>query len=192
MPNNPAAEADPSRLLGSVGVALEAAGVKWAVVGAMAVAYHGWVRASLDADAVISLNGCSLDLDQLGGMLRSHGWEVEVRMGEKGDPIGFAMLIRDAVGNQADLISGIRRLDPAFFDRTIEENWDGMRLRVASVEDLIALKVFAGRPKDIEDVEGLLQIRGASIDKALTLKLCRGFGTQATKAWERIVIQSKA
>ena len=179
---------DPARLLGKVGVVLEACGVNWAVIGAMAVAYHGWVRASLDADAMISMKGSSLDLEQLAGKLRAEGWTVEVRMGDPGDPLGFVVRIDDPAGNHADLIGGLKRLDPLFFDRAIVEDWEGVRLRIASVEDLIALKVFAGRAKDLEDAQGILQVRAPSVNKEMVRKLCRAFGTQASRACDKVLV----
>jgi hypothetical protein len=38
------------QLLDQVGRILESKGISWATIGALAVAYHGVVRASLDAD----------------------------------------------------------------------------------------------------------------------------------------------
>lgn len=132
--------ADSPHLLAAIGKILDEAGAKWAVIGAMAIAYHGWVRASLDADALLSLRGSAFDIDQLAEKLRSEGFQAEVRMGDAGDPLGFVLRIMDEAGNQADLIGGIRKLDPVFWNRVIEEKWDGMHLRISSAEDLIALK----------------------------------------------------
>lgn len=153
----------------------------------MAVAYHGWVRASLDADALISLKKASIDLDQLADRLRTHGWIAEVRMGEPGDPLGFVIRIKDSHGNQADLIGGIRKLDSAFFDRILREEWDGTQLKFASTEDLLALKFYAGGPKDLEDAEGILKVRVGSIDKELVSKLAKSFGRRAADACERLL-----
>ena len=178
---------DPSRLLSRIGSILDEAGADWAVIGAMAVAYHGWVRASLDADALISLKKSSLDIDQLGERLRKEGWNVEVRMGEPGDPLGFVVRIRDSHGNQADLIGGIRKLDPGFFDRIQREEWDGAALKFASTEDLLALKFYAGGPKDLEDAEGILKVRAGSMDHSLVSGLSKPFGRNAAEVCERLL-----
>ena len=90
--------------------------------------------------------------------------------------MGFVQRIMDGAGNQVDLIGGIRRLDPGFFQRAFEDEFDGLKLRIASPEDLIALKIFAGGPQDIEDAQGVLEIQASAIDKDLLLNLCRHFG----------------
>lgn len=181
---------DSPHLLAAIGKVLDEAGAKWAVIGAMAVAYHGWVRASLDADALLSLRGSTLDIDQLAERLRSKGFQAEARMGDPGDPLGFVLRIADEAGNQADLIGGIRKLESAFWNRVIEESWEGMHLRIASAEDLIALKLFAGGPKDLEDAEGVLRVQAGKLDLELVRKLCKGFGARAAKACERLLAKT--
>ncbi len=164
------------QLLHRIGMMLDAKRVNWATIGALAVAYHGVYRASLDADALISLKGAGLDLDELGKLLSAEGLTVEIRMGEEGDPLGFVVRISDADENQVDLIGGIRNLDQGFFARTLNDEFDGMKLRVASPEDLIALKLYAGGPQDLEDAKSVLAVQGSSIDKELVISLCRRFG----------------
>ena len=39
-----------------------------------------------------------------------------------------------------------------------------MRVPVAAVEDLVTMKVLAGRPTDLNDVEGMLRARRDEID----------------------------
>lgn len=181
---------DAPHLLASIGKSLDEAGAKWAVIGAMAVAYHGWIRASLDADALLSLRGTALDIDQLAEKLRREGRQVDLRMGEPGDPLGYVLRIRDGSGNQADLIGGIRKLDGGFWDRVVAQEWDGMPLRIASLEDLIALKLYAGGPKDLEDAEGVMRVQAGRLDNDLLRRLCKGFGTRAAKACERLLAKT--
>lgn len=178
------------RLLDEVGRILDEYGARWAAIGALAVAYHGPIRASYDADALISLKGSRIDLDRLAGQLRRSGWKVDVREGEPGDPLGFVVRIADKAGNQVDLIGGIRKLDPDFFGRATRTAVDGMKLRFASAEDLIALKLFAGGPKDLEDAEGVIRVQGGKLDLALLRKLCKGFGSRAAKSCERLLAKA--
>jgi hypothetical protein len=83
------------RLLNDIGKVLDGKRVRWATIGALAVAYHGMYRASLDADALISMRGADLDLDGLAETLRAKGLTVDVRMGDEGDPLGFVVRITD-------------------------------------------------------------------------------------------------
>jgi predicted nucleotidyltransferase len=174
MANLPAASS--AHLLQDVGRVLESEGIRWATIGALAVAYHGWIRASMDADALITFKGSASDLDRISEKLREQGWKVDSRVGDEDDPLGFVIRIADDLENQVDLIGGIRKLDLGFFERRVQADFDGMVLEVASSEDLIALKIFAGGPKDLEDASGVIEVMGANMDRALLLKLCRGFG----------------
>jgi predicted nucleotidyltransferase len=178
MSNSKDPESSP-QLLDGIGRLLDGKHVRWATIGALAVAYHGLYRASLDADALISLKGADLDLEGLAGILRGRGLSVDVRMGEEGDPLGFVLRITDGRSNQVDLIGGILRLDPDFFQRSTEDEFDGMRFRMASPEDLIALKVYAGGPKDIEDAKGVIEVQEAGIDNELLIRLCKRFGADS-------------
>ena len=45
----------------------------------------------------------------------------------------------------------------------------------ASAEDLILHKLFSGRPRDIEDIQGVVQVRGEVIDWAYIEKWAREF-----------------
>lgn len=173
-----AGASNPLQLLRETGRLLDAEGVRWAAIGALAVAYHGWIRASLDADALITLRGSSLDLEGLAARLREAGLKVEVRVGDNDDPLGFVLRLEDRAGNQVDLIGGIRRLDAGFFDRIIEDALGGSPLKFASAEDLVALKVFAGSAKDMEDAAGVVEILGPSLDQERLIGLCRGFGPE--------------
>ena len=79
MANLPAASS--AHLLQYVGRVLESEGIKWATIGALAVAYHGWIRASMDADALITFKGSASDLDRISEKLREQGWKVDSRVG---------------------------------------------------------------------------------------------------------------
>ena len=175
------------QLLNDIGKLLDGKHVRWATIGALAVAYHGLYRASLDADALISLKGADLDLESLAAILRSQGLSVDARMGEEGDPLGFVLRITDGRSNQVDLIGGIPRLDPDFFQRATEDEFDGMRFRMASPEDLIALKVYAGGPKDIEDAKGVIEVQEAGIDHELLLRLCKRFGPESEAVCRKLL-----
>ena len=178
---------NPTQFLDQIGRVLDSENVGWATIGALAVAYHGLVRASLDADALITLKNSSLDLDKLTQLFQRHGWKAEVRIGEEDDPLGFVIRIFDAGENQVDLIGGIRKLEPGFFNRAIRDDIDGLKLRIASLEDLIALKIFAGGPKDLDDARGILEVQGSSIDKELLLRLCKGFGSIEEKCCKKLL-----
>ena len=53
-------------------------------------------------------------------------------------------------------------------------------------------KLLAGRPRDIEDVEGIVEIQGEAIDKNKVLDMLDGLGKEIgkpemVKTWKKII-----
>jgi hypothetical protein len=67
-------------LMADVAEFLTAQGVRYAVIGAMAAAVHGVVRASLDADAVVALQ--VREAQTLRQSLAENGYEADLRVGD--------------------------------------------------------------------------------------------------------------
>jgi predicted nucleotidyltransferase len=55
---------------------------------------------------------------------------------------------------------GERELWEMLSPAAVEVDLDGIPMKVAGYEDLVALKEQAGRPSDLEDLERLRQARG--------------------------------
>jgi len=81
---------------------LAARGVRYAVIGAMAAAVHGVVRASLDADGVVALH--VREAQVLRQSLVEEGYEAVLRTGDVADPIPALLEINDVHGNRVDLL----------------------------------------------------------------------------------------
>jgi hypothetical protein len=93
-------------------------GVPYAVIGAMAAAVHGVVRASLDADALVSLQ--VREADSLRRSFDAAGFITELRIGDPDDPIPALLAVRDTHDNRVDLLIGLRGLDPEAMSRASE------------------------------------------------------------------------
>jgi hypothetical protein len=117
---------------------------------------------------------------------KGQGWSVDSRVGDEEDPLGFVIRISDEHANQVVLIGGIRKLDPEFFDRSIPSDLENLVLRISSPEDLVALKLFAGGPKDLEDGYGVMEVIDIGLDRELLLRLCQRFGSIEVTACERL------
>ncbi len=163
---------------------LERNGVAYAVIGAMAAAIYGVVRASLDADAVISLP--PHELGDLGREYRAAGLGTELRDGDPDDPIGAVLVISDNYGNRVDLLSGLRGLDRAAFIRAIEVPLQGRGLRFVSREDFIAMKLFAHGPQDLSDARYALEAAPEALDVDLLERLAAGFGPDTVAALRKL------
>ncbi len=93
--------------------------VPYAAIGALAAAFFGVVRASLDADAVISLGQSRMTLDELLAALRGEGVSATIREGDESDPLVGVIAVEDTHHNRVDIILGIRGMDAAAFSRTL-------------------------------------------------------------------------
>jgi len=148
--------------------------VDYAVIGAMAASVHGVVRASLDADALLSLTAQSLN--SLQTKFKDHGFKTVFRRGAPDDPIASVLALNDSYGNRVDLLAGIRGLDPEVFSRVVEVPFEKGVLRVIGLEDFIAMKIFAGGPQDLTDARRAIAVSSRSLNRPLLEQLTARFG----------------
>ncbi len=159
--------------------------IDYAVIGAMAASIHGVVRASTDADVVLSLGGRKgSDLEQ---QFKSAGFQTEYRLGGVDDPIPAVLQLSDAFKNRVDLLVGLRGLEPDAFSRAIEVKFQGISMRVISLEDFIAMKVFAGGPQDMSDARNAIRAGGHALDLVLVRRLAKRYGRDASEGLEALL-----
>jgi hypothetical protein len=151
--------------LSRVSNALEAAGVRYALVGGYAVALHGAVRGTVDVDFV--LRWSLRDLEAAEAALGSIGLvsRLPVTAGEvfrfRDEYIRNRNLIAWNFYNPRDLseqVDIVIREDLKGKRRVRLETLDGP-VQVLSRKDLIAMKRASGRPQDLADVEALEKLR---------------------------------
>jgi hypothetical protein len=109
---------------------------------------------------------------------------VEIKRGDIEDPILGVVMVQDRFGNMLDLILGIRGMDPAAAERAVETSLLDARVRIAGMEDLIAMKLFAGGVQDLEDVRGILQVASDSLNLALVRSLADRYGVTTQRKFE--------
>ncbi len=159
--------------------------IGYAVIGAMAAAIHGVVRASTDADVVLSLGGRKgSDLEQ---QFKSAGFQTEFRLGGVDDPIPAVLQLSDAFKNRVDLLVGLRGLEPDAFSRAIEVKFQGASVRIISLEDFIAMKVFAGGPQDMSDARNAIRAGRQALDLVLVRRLAKRYGRDASEGLEALL-----
>jgi hypothetical protein len=146
--------------------ALQATGVRYVVVGGVAVNLHGYQRFTQDIDLVIELvpEKTIKILEALGSL--GFRPNVPVRLADFADPAIRQEWIRDKGMMVFQLYSDQMRSTIDIFVRypvDFEALWaDGTRidlpdtsLRIASIDHLIQMKRQAGRPQDLVDIEKL-------------------------------------
>jgi len=172
-------------LMVDVAVLLAKQGVRYAVIGAMAAAVHGVVRASLDADAVVALQ--VREAQALRQSLIEEGYEAVLRTGDVDDPIPALLEVKDRQGNRVDLLIGLRGMDPELMNRTRQVRLAEAVLEIVGREDFIAMKAFAGGPVDLADARGVMDLDRDSLDLKLLRRLAQRFGSDATRTVEDLI-----
>jgi predicted nucleotidyltransferase len=150
-------------LLTRVAQQLEGAGLPYMVIGDQAVLLYGEPRLTKDIDVTL---GATLDrLPEVLELVEAMGLEPLV------DPEQFTretmvLPCRDpGTEVRVDLIFSYSPYERQALERARPIELAGDQVRFASLEDVIIHKVIAGRPRDMEDVKGMLiKNPGADID----------------------------
>lgn len=162
--------------------------IDYAVIGAMAAAVHGVMRASLDADAVMLVT--DQELRELQSKFIALGFTAELRRGDLEDPIPAILLLSDPYANKVDLLAGIRGLEKESFSRCIEVAFEGGPLRFIGLEDFIAMKVFAGGPTDLSDAGHAISVSFEQLDLPLLRRLALRFGKPTLRKCEELLAEN--
>jgi hypothetical protein len=159
---------DPERLLR----ALEQRCVRFVLIGALAARLYGFPRLTADADIAPARD--DENLERLAAALR----DIEAKVYTEGVPEGLAFDCSARTLSRArmwNLVTSAGRVDLAFEPSGTTGHDDlavraelfeafGVQFRVAALDDIIRMKVAAGRPKDREDVL-LLRALKARLEK---------------------------
>lgn len=149
---------------------LQTTGVRYVVVGGVAVNLHGYQRFTKDIDLVIELvPDRALKALQA---LEAAGYKpnVPVKLADFADPAIREVWIRDKGMMVFQLYSEQTRMSIDIFVQyplDFDELWDqstkidlpDTSLRIASIDHLILMKRKAGRPQDLLDIKQLEKIK---------------------------------
>jgi hypothetical protein len=172
-------------LLLQVVTLLEKEKIEYAVVGGIAAAVHGAIRATTDADVLLAV--APSRLTALEKRIKAAGLGTEIRRGDPDDPIVAMLVVSDRYENRVELLAGIRGMDPKAFTRRQRVPFQGATLEVIGREDFIAMKCFAGGPLDLADARHVLKSPDVALDLDLLRRLTRRFGRAAADALEQLL-----
>ena len=135
---------------------------RWYLFGAQAATV--WGRPRLTADIDVTAEIPFERLDHFVEAMNRHGLTLRFDDREFVNRTRVLPFIHERTGIPLDVVLAGPGLEEEFLDRAIEVPFEGVTIPVISPEDLIVTKVLAGRPKDIEDVRGILRERARSLD----------------------------
>jgi hypothetical protein len=152
-------------LLERVVAALERARVACAVCGAGALAVHGIARSTYDID-LLTTDPRALS-DATWRALAGTAAHVEIRRGDDDDPLRGVVRVTQDGERPVDVIVGRHAWQTALVDAADAARVLGTSVRVVGVPALILLKLYAGGPQDLWDIEQLLAVGGDDAVRAV-------------------------
>ncbi|HEY4188690.1 MAG TPA: nucleotidyl transferase AbiEii/AbiGii toxin family protein [Polyangia bacterium] len=133
---------------------VDAAGLPYALCGGLAMAVHGYPRATVDIDLLVLVD----DLDRLEAAVRPLGFELPARpMSFKGGAVEIRRVSKVHSSGQTlslDLLLVTPAVQSVWDGRQAME-WDYGKITVVSRDGLIALKSLRGSGLDRDDIKRL-------------------------------------
>ena len=150
-------------LLADAAAALQDAGVPWYLFGAQAAILHGAARLTADVDVTVRLPS-AVTAVSLVDVFRRHGFDPRVDTPAFIERTRVVPLVHRRSSIPLDVVLGGPGLEDVFLDRAQMRDVEGVAVPVASPEDLILMKILAGRAKDLDDVRAVLAAQGPRLD----------------------------
>ena len=150
-------------LFSSLVTVFDKASLRWYVFGAQAAVFYGSPRLTADVDVTVLLG--EYPLDDLLDLLQQEGFEV--RMSDIHTLVRKTKVL-PVVHTQSnmpvDIIIGGPGLEEQFAEFARSHDLDGVSVPIVRSEDLIAMKILAGRDKDLQDVSSILKSQATGMD----------------------------
>jgi hypothetical protein len=149
--------------LQKVVAALDKLEIPYALIGGLAVAARGAVRATQDVDLIVALP--VQEAPSLERSLRGNGFQATFYRGTTDDPI--AGVIRFAIpvaGTEikCDVLFASRKWQTRAVRNATLVDLGSFVVRVAQPADLFLLKLYAGGPQDLIDAAQLLKLQSSA------------------------------
>jgi hypothetical protein len=148
------------------------------LIGGQAVLVHGTPRLTQDVDITLGVGPEALD--RVLEAARAAGLEPLPE-----DPPAFVRrtfvlpVAQPATRARVDFIFSTTPYEREAIDRAVRLEVGGTAVPFATAEDLILHKLFAARPRDLEDVEGVVHRKGPELDWTYLERWAREFGSLA-------------
>lgn len=171
------------RLLDGLLARLAAQEIPAALIGGMALAAYGVSRATEDIDLLV-LDRAVLGKDFWAG---EESYEVDIRRGDLDDPLAGVVRVRGE-GEVVDLVVGREPWMKGVLDRRVEVPLGSRVLPAVSRADLVLLKLFAGGPQDLLDIELLLAADRGGLQEEIEGRL-EGRSGALRETWQRVLLR---
>jgi predicted nucleotidyltransferase len=137
--------------------------IPFAVIGGIAATFRGEARFTADVDVVIGV-----ELEEALRLLERLPNSVFQPLFPDVEEVlrkSFLLPLRHSVTRiSVDIAVGLSGFEQQAISRATEIELPGCRIPVVSAEDLILMKLLAGRPRDTDDVRKIVLRQGAALD----------------------------
>lgn len=167
---------DFADLIARLGGELEAWSIPFMLIGGQAVLLHGEPRLTQDVDVTLGVGPDRVQ--DLIAACTALGLEPL-----PADPPVFARetfvlpAADPATGLRVDLIFSTTPYEAQAIERAILVDVGSREVPFATAEDLLLHKLFAGRPRDLEDAAGVVRRKGPELDWEYLERWAREFAT---------------
>lgn len=154
---------------------LESRGIASAVIGGLAVSLRGYPRMTVDVDLVIAAEVD--DALRLARELSETSFQPLFSGIEEVITTAFILPLRHrTTGVRVDLALGMSGFERSAIARATRLTVGETTAAVVTVEDLLIMKALAGRPQDEQDIRGIIDLHGKSIDWTQCLATAAALG----------------
>jgi hypothetical protein len=137
--------------------------IRWYIFGAQAAIIHGASRMTADVDVTVIYN--DHPLETLINSLKSGGFDIRVADPEEFiERTGVLPALHIETGMPVDIVFGRSDLEKEFERRACQYDIEGVKVPAASAEDVVTMKILAGREKDLEDAMAIISAQHEIID----------------------------
>jgi hypothetical protein len=167
------------KLLKKIGKCLEEHQIPYMIIGGQAVLLYGEPRLTRDIDITLGLNVDSLD------RLLEAVQELSLKPLPEDTPafVKETMVLPtldEPTGIRVDFIFSYTPYETIAIQRARKITILNQKVNFAAPEDLVIHKIFAGRPRDLEDVRVVL-LKNPNIDRAYVQKWLKEFDASSSQ-----------
>ena len=137
--------------------------VPYMIIGGLANLQWGAPRSTVDVDVSVWVEEKRIEavVRELAAALRAL----------PADPLAFVretrvLPLKTSAGVRVDVTFAVLPVEEEAIRRAVERRIGGRPVRVCTAEDLVLHKIISDRPRDLEDIRGILRRMGGKLDRA--------------------------
>lgn len=138
----------------------------YALIGGLSVSVWKAPRGTRDIDLLVSLD-TKEHIDKFCKSLEMEGLAPKVLKGAADDPVS-CLIKASHNGIPVDMLVSTRKWEDEMISNAVAIDFHGVVIPVISAEDLIVMKLKAGGPRDLLDVQELLETEGLDMTRVET------------------------